>query len=209
MPATKPTNRSGLRLRGKPRFGLRTLLIAISLFAVCFAVEARYRQQAQEVAWIRELGGSVVLEPIAPHWLGNLVGQEHFVRIQSVDLHLTRRYAKPLTDEDLKRLGRLTNIEGLYLGGYIEQSFFDTRYVSKSAITDAGLEHLQNLTELRQLYLVVPDVTDAGLEHLKGLTNLQELHILSEHVTDAALDDLRRAMPQLRIYRFNGESLNL
>ena len=42
-------------------------------------------------------------------------------------------------------------------------------------MTDAGLEHLKGLTQLRELNLNDTQVTDAGLEHLKGLTQLQSV----------------------------------
>jgi len=43
-------------------------------------------------------------------------------------------------------------------------------------ITDAGLVHLQQLTNLDFLNLnYAKTITDAGLEHLKGLTRLEEL----------------------------------
>ena len=56
-----------------------------------------------------------------------------------------------------------------------------------SKITDAGLEHLKELTELKELFLNNTDITDAGLVHLKGLTKLQGLGFTRTNVTDAAL----------------------
>ncbi len=70
-------------------------------------------------------------------------------------------------------------------------------------ITDAGLEHLEELTDLKWLDLSGTQVTDAGLEHLKGLTNLEglhrlegltklwELHLEGTRVTDAGLAHLK------------------
>ena len=42
-------------------------------------------------------------------------------------------------------------------------------------ISDAGLKHLNGLTQLQDLNLMGTKVSDAGLEHLKGLTQLQSL----------------------------------
>ena len=50
-------------------------------------------------------------------------------------------------------------------------------------MTDAGLEHLKGLTQLRVLNLANTKVTDAGLEHLKGLTQLRMLY-LDEYPSD-------------------------
>jgi Leucine-rich repeat (LRR) protein len=67
-------------------------------------------------------------------------------------------------------------------------------------ITDAGLEHLQGLKNLRVLNLrasltatvITPHVTDAGLEYLQGLTQLEELDLAFARVTDAGLVRLKK-----------------
>ena len=59
----------------------------------------------------------------------------------------------------------------------------------KTQISDAGLLHLQQLTNLQTLHLG-GNITDAGLVHLKGLTNLQTL-ILGGAITDAGLAHLK------------------
>jgi len=59
-------------------------------------------------------------------------------------------------------------------------------------VTDAGLEHLEGLTELEWVGLVnTTQVTQHGLEHLKGLTKLKELYLDGTHVTDAGLVNLK------------------
>ena len=44
-------------------------------------------------------------------------------------------------------------------------------------VTDAGLEQLKDLTQLRWLDLGGTRITDVGLEHLKGLTQLEVLSL--------------------------------
>ena len=58
-------------------------------------------------------------------------------------------------------------------------------------ITDAGLEHLKNLTQLKELRIGYTEVTDVGLEHLKGLTQLQQLDLGGTKITDAGLEHVK------------------
>ena len=66
-------------------------------------------------------------------------------------------------------------------------------------ITDAGLEHLEELTDLKWLDLSGTQVTDAGLEHLKGLTRLEVLELSGTHVTDERIEELRKILPDCKI----------
>src|SRR5262249_23951953 len=49
--------------------------------------------------------------------------------------------------------------------------------LKRCRITAADLACLEELPKLRELDLTLTDVTDAGLEHLNGLTNLQTLDL--------------------------------
>lgn len=60
--------------------------------------------------------------------------------------------------------------------------------------------HLNELTQLRALDLADTHITDAGLAHLEGLTNLQTL-ILGDWVTDQRLSQLQKALPMTTIKR--------
>jgi Leucine-rich repeat (LRR) protein len=66
-------------------------------------------------------------------------------------------------------------------------------------VTDAGLVHLNALTQLQSLHLSGSQVTDASLEHLKALTNLQELHLQNTEVSDEGVKKLLQALPNCKI----------
>jgi hypothetical protein len=53
----------------------------------------------------------------------------------------------------------------------------------------------------RWVDLTRSEVTDAGLEHLKGLSRLQQLWLVSTKVTDAGVKKLQQALPKCRIVR--------
>ena len=55
----------------------------------------------------------------------------------------------------------------------------------------SALEHLRELTNLRDLDLTSTKITDTGLANLTGLTNLKTLGLLDTKVTDAGLVHLK------------------
>jgi len=73
--------------------------------------------------------------------------------------------------------------------------------LSFTPITDAGLEQLKGLPQLKSLHLRATSVTDAGMVHLKELKNLQEVILNGTLVTDAGVNDLQSALPNCTIRR--------
>ena len=71
--------------------------------------------------------------------------------------------------------------------------------IDGNKISDAGLAHLKNLTKLELLNLRMTPITDEGLVHIKGLANLQELDLGFTYVTDAGVAELRKALPKCSI----------
>jgi hypothetical protein len=76
-----------------------------------------------------------------------------------------------------------------------------TLTLNGTKVTDAGLKHLKGLTQLRTLTLNGTKVTDAGLGHLGEMTQLQLLHLNRTQVTDEGAKRLQRALPNCRIHR--------
>jgi hypothetical protein len=71
--------------------------------------------------------------------------------------------------------------------------------LSHTDVTDAGLTHLERLTQLQWLNLGGTKVTDSGLQHLKGLTELQRLLLDGTQVTDKGRAKLQKALPKCKI----------
>ena len=74
-------------------------------------------------------------------------------------------------------------------------------------VTDAGLLHLEGLTNLRSLNMEATQVSDDGLEHLKGLANLAELRLQFTRVTDDGLAHLK-GLNNLTSINLHGASVN-
>ena len=67
-------------------------------------------------------------------------------------------------------------------------------------ITDAGLDHLEEMKDLEVLNLYRTKVSNAGLERLKALTNLREVDLRYSRATGAGIESLRTALPDARLY---------
>jgi hypothetical protein len=76
--------------------------------------------------------------------------------------------------------------------------------LSGTGVTDAGLEHLEGLRNLKTLILSDTKITNAGLEHLKGLTNLGKLLVDYTEVTHEGVATLQKALPKCQIVRSTG-----
>ncbi len=70
--------------------------------------------------------------------------------------------------------------------------------IDYDSITDARLEYLKSLTQLRELNLAATFTTDTGLEYLKGLTQLRRLDLSGTTITDSGLEYLK-TLTQLRL----------
>jgi hypothetical protein len=90
-----------------------------------------------------------------------------------------------LTDATLARIGRLSRLRTLSVGGQV--------------ITDAGLKHLAILDQLQSLDLVGTEITDAGLEHLKTLRSLKSVDLTRTNVTAQGVSNFEAAMPGVKV----------
>ncbi|MBL7044862.1 MAG: hypothetical protein ISR77_39915 [Pirellulaceae bacterium] len=191
-----------LLFRWRFQFSLRSLVVLVVAVAIpcCWlAVQIREAErQRRAVEAIRETGGwawvgydyefdrfgnfppSQEQEP-APSWLRDLLGVDFFAEVEVVLLDDT-----DFGDAGLQQVvGGLTNLQCLSL--------------SKTQVTDAGLEHLKGLTNLNGLALNDTQITDEGLAHLKGFVRLQYLYLGNTQVTDKGIEGIRTALPNCEI----------
>jgi hypothetical protein len=69
------------------------------------------------------------------------------------------------------------------------------------AIAQESLAHLRGLTKLPHLPRDHTRVSDSGLAHLEGLLNLHVLRLNHTQTTDDGMKELKRALPDLTMYR--------
>lgn len=188
-----------------PRFGLRTLLIAVTLVCVWFGVFwSRVQRQRACVAWIRSLEGSVYYQyevdggndaPVP--WHVSLLGPDCTQKVRYFFFYDLR-----VRDEELRDIGclrDLTDVEVAYtdLGdGFVHQitackSLRDL-VLTGTLITDRAMKDISSMSELRYLVLSGTDVTDDGLPALGAMPNLISLELHDTGITDAGLSRLPR-----------------
>ena len=157
------------------RFSLGTMLGVVTVLCGLLGWNVqRARTQRQIVAWVHEEGGSVCYE------------YEFQTRISS--------YRAPLPERSLtKWLCRFLGDD--FCSSVYEVDLFDTQ------VTDADIERLAALVELRTLDLGCTQVKGPGLAHLKPLSKLEYLGLPGEVDLEASFIEPLKQLPSLRLLR--------
>ena len=91
-----------------------------------------------------------------------------------------------ISDAELARLKDAVNIKHLDLTG-------------ATFLGDAGLKHVAALTGLESLRLDAPYVTDVGIAHLQELRNLKKLYLFESGCSPAGIDMLKKNLPTIQV----------
>ena len=176
------------------RFSVRGMIVVILVIGIWMGWIVRSaRIQREAVSAIKRNGGSVLYssgwtgDPTlgidglrVPNWLVHAIGADYFDHACSVG------FAKELSDKEFAPVGNLSTLESMVL--------FHTN------LTDAGLAHLEGLTNLSELRIYGgAQVTDASCVHLKGLTKLSNLALSESQVSDAGMAQLKGLTKLLRL----------
>ena len=112
------------------------------------------------------------------------------------------------TDAELEPLKGSARLSILLVGGEVTDAGLEhlnglpqlkELYLFSTAVTDAGLIHLKGLNALRKLCISGTPITDSGLKHLEGLTQLEGLSFAETRVTEDGVRNLRRALPKCEL----------
>jgi polyhydroxybutyrate depolymerase len=164
------------------RADMQKLLPAMEIAA------ARHALDQPLFAEIKRLRGTYQLEYSAPRWLRAIAGDDSlavFGRLaelnwnERTDGHKEpekRLLANRVHDETLKLLVGQDRLRKLELSG--------------TAVTSAGLVHLQDLTALERLNVCLTAVDDSGFVHLSRLTKMQRMTICASKITGSGFAHL-------------------
>jgi hypothetical protein len=153
-------------------------ILAAGLSAAPPAKDKATKEEERAIAAIKKLGGSIERDSKLP---GNPVVE--------VDLS-----GKQTTDADLAHLKAFPELRKLDLKGNFD------RESERNHLTDAGLKHLRDLHKLEHLNVAGhPDITDASIEHLEKLSNLKAIDLVDTSVTEKGVKRLKRALPKAAI----------
>ena len=173
--------------RHRFQFGIRTLLLLTITVAIPFswlAVRIERAQIEYESVWCLGEKPDCNMEIRTwlslPNWMSNLLGEYFFTHVNFIC-----DQSSDFSDEDFMRCCELADLESCTVNG--------------SAVTDAGLENIGNLTRLKYLDLRDTPITDAGLKHLEKLHQLEKLDLTNTNTTEAALQELQTKLPHCKI----------
>lgn len=177
-----------VRVRRWFRLGLRSLMVLVLIVGGGLGWFVRQsHEQRDAVAAIGQAGGHVVYDwdwgsatrreasggqGRWQGWLINLLGPESVGTIKSVGFS-----GGKAADALMARVGRFRELAALHLNG-------------SQGVTDAGLAHLRNLTEMRELDLSFTGVQGSGLECLKGMWWLEQLNLIKIPVENQVLIEI-------------------
>ncbi len=104
---------------------------------------------------------------------------------------------KGITDAGLARIAELPNLKALH----ISRIHFNDPKMNKEYYTDKGLEALAKCHGLEELSIGSPGITDAGMDHVGKLGNLRSLNLFGcDNVTDKGLAKLAELKSLTNLY---------
>ena len=106
--------------------------------------------------------------------------------LEGLTLHNTQ-----ITDEGLKEAAKLQKLKELNLGGTLP-------FTGKT--TDKGLKEVAKLQKLEQLWLSGTQITDEGLKEVAKLQNLERLSLNATKVTDEGLKEVAKLQMLQQLY---------
>jgi hypothetical protein len=211
-----PSYRAAAR-RLRFRFGMRTLLLVLTLAAVWLGLTMQaVRTQRAAVAQLQAANGSLLYDyqsngvaswsrtaqPLGPQWLRRLIGPEYFDKpvLASVTPHVR-------SDDWVQAVNNLPTLKRLHLSGgnvtdesiqrMTPSSALSELHVRYAQLSAEGVASLEKFPNLRRLDLSGPAVTDEVVARLVALPSLVDLGLENTAASDASVSVLVK-LPRLR-----------
>ncbi len=131
------------------------------------------------IEYFEQRGGQIATKPLSPGWLNDAMLAT--VGNNLTDITTLSLQDAGVSDAAIDNLSRLSRPEFETL---------ERLNLENTNVTDASLQHLSGLINLKRLTLENTDVSDAGLAYVSVLTTLQGLNLEQTHVTDTGLPHL-------------------
>jgi hypothetical protein len=179
------------------QFSLRTLLVLVLIVSMplgWFAFKLRQaREQREAIGRIEELGGFAVYDfEIDDHGLPTYPYRPPW--LQMADDLLEEHSCATLVTAGIRQ-DRVHELDrertDALLDRLVELTEVRTLYLLGGAVGDAGVKKLTSLNRIQRLYLSGTDVTDSGLQYLQALPQLEVLMLHTTKITDAGLHYLQ------------------
>ncbi|MGD0900737.1 MAG: hypothetical protein ABR915_23135 [Thermoguttaceae bacterium] len=173
---------AALVFRWRFQFSIRSLLVlTVAVALPCRWLAAEMRRAEKQSEAVKAIGGwgSVIyrgnpqsgLEPPGPPWLRNVLGDDFLADVLLASVH---------DDAAMQHLKHLTGLETLWL----TVSGNDDEL---GPVNDAGLEHLEELDQLKELMIYGSRISEAALRHIGNLSGLRELDLFEARITGEGL----------------------
>ena len=199
------SNRKNRASIWKPRFSVASLLICLSFFAVVTGWGSNQWYYSKQVERIES--------QLKTRWRKRGARADVFNgKIRGVYLS---------SDQQFQYLNELRNIKTIvteigYSGSQVTDaglahldkvSQIEELVLSKSLITDSGMQYLADLSALEDLSLEGTGISDQGLSHLVKLQTLRTLVLSNTPITDAGIEYLEK-LKGLRTLYLDGTSVS-
>jgi hypothetical protein len=196
------------------QFSLRSLMIFVTLFAViCSWFTMQYqratrRLHAYEILlneFYTTCGGE---SPWYSSWLHKLFGDEDCYSVTTM-VFSGQSY---ISDIEMKLIGQFEELNQLWFDEHNSITDVGLKHIENltqlddlslpcTKMTDNGLLHLRNMKQLQKLSISGTNITDTGLEYIKCLKNLKTVNLSNTNVTDPGIQKLKKELPDLKIIR--------